>query len=190
MAGQRLCVFGGTFDPVHTAHLKMAQHALEEFQLDRVIFVPAGNPPHKTAISSYEDRLRMLQLACAGKPRFEVSEIERGNKRSFTVDTLEKLRRQISPEDKLFFLIGADAFSDLETWHRWQDVVQLTEFIVVSRPGATYRVPPGAKVHRLEDIRMPTASSAIRAKLAAGKAARDVPAAVRDYIAERGLYVS
>lgn len=190
MSGQRVCLFGGTFDPVHVAHLKMAERAVAEFDLDRVLFIPAGNPPHKdvAGISPYEDRLEMLKLACAGNPRFEVSDMEQGLDRSYTVRTLERFRQQLGPEDQLFFLIGADAFDDLQTWHRWQDVIQLTDFIVVSRPGASYRIPENAKVHRLEDVQLPTASTLIRAKLAAGEPTPEVPAPVREFISENGLY--
>lgn len=190
MSGQRVCLFGGTFDPVHVAHLKMAELAVAEFDLDRVLFIPAGNPPHKdvAGISPYKDRFEMLKLACACNPRFEVSDMEQGDDRSYTVRTLERFRQQLGPKDKLFFLIGADAFDDLQTWHRWQDVIQLTDFIVVSRPGASYRIPAEAKVHRLEDVQLPTASTTIRAKLAAGEPTPEVPTAVREFISQNGLY--
>ena len=187
---ERVCLFGGTFDPIHTAHLQMADEAIKQFDLDRVVFIPAGNPPHKDArgLTAYEDRLQMVKLACAGHPKFEVSEIEQGRERSYTIHTLERFRKQLEPDDRLFFLIGADAFDELETWHRWQDVVRLTEFIVVSRPGREYHVPVGAKVLRLENVRLPTASTAIRAQLAAGEATPDIPVNVREFIKSRGLY--
>ncbi len=188
MSSQRICLFGGTFDPIHIAHLEMAQHALETFALDRVIFIPAANPPHKHAVTPYDDRLQMVKLACANTPQFQVSEIEKGVERSYTITTLERFRGELGPHDSLFFLIGADAFSELQTWHRWRDVIGLTQFIVVSRPGATYDVPAGAVVHGLEDLCLPAASTSIRAKLAAGEATPEVPAVVREYIADHGLY--
>ncbi len=190
MADQRICLFGGTFDPIHAAHLRMAEEAIRQFDLDRVVFVPAGNPPHKDAraVTPYEDRLEMVKLACAGHLKFEVSEMERGSERSYTIHTLERFRKQLAPDDHLFFLIGADAFDELETWHRWQEVVGLTEFIVVSRPGATYHIPAGARVLRLDNVQLPIASRELRAKLAAGEAAPEIPAAVREFIARRGLY--
>jgi nicotinate-nucleotide adenylyltransferase len=168
----------------------MAEEAARKFNLDRVIFIPAGNPPHKDAagVSAYEDRLAMLRLACAGNPRFEVSEIEKGREWSYTVKTLERFRQRLGPDDQLFFLIGADAFDELETWHRWKEVIRLTEFIVVSRPGKDYHVPSGATVHRLDDVQLPTASTAIRAKLAAGEPTPEVPPAVREFIAAHWLY--
>ena len=190
MSGQRICLFGGTFDPIHQAHLRMAEEALNKFHLDRVVFIPAGNPPHKDVpgVTPYDDRLEMVKLACAVNPRFEVSEIERGSDRSYTVNTLTRFRDQLGPDDQLFFLIGADAFDELETWRRWQEVVLLTNFIVVSRPGTNYHIPAGARVLQLDDIQLPTASTTIRAKLAAGELTSEVPAPVRDYIDKRGLY--
>ncbi|MBV8895386.1 MAG: nicotinate (nicotinamide) nucleotide adenylyltransferase [Acidobacteriaceae bacterium] len=190
MPGQRVCLFGGTFDPIHIAHIHMAEEAVRKFDLKRIVFVPAGTPPHKDAagLTPYEDRLEMVRLACSDHPELEVSEIERGSERSYTVKTLERFREQLSNDDRLFFLIGADAFAELETWHRWRDVVQLTEFIVVSRPGNTYRIPTGARVLRLDEVQLPTASTVIRAKLAAGEPAPEVPASVREFIFKRGLY--
>jgi nicotinate-nucleotide adenylyltransferase len=190
MTGERVCIFGGTFDPIHIAHIRMAEEALKKYNLDRVVFVPAGNPPHKDALglTPYEDRLAMVRLACGAHPKFEVSEIEKGNERSYTVTTLEEFRRQLSNDSRLFFLIGADAFAELETWRRWRDVVRLTEFIVVSRPGNSYHIPAGARVLRLDDVQLPTASTVIRAKLAAGEPTPEVPALVCEFIVKRGLY--
>jgi nicotinate-nucleotide adenylyltransferase len=190
MPDERVCLFGGTFDPIHTAHIRMAEEALKKFKLDRIVFVPAGTPPHKdnTGLTSYEDRLQMVKLACSGHPQFEVSEFEKGNERSYTVTTLEHFRNELTKNSRLFFLIGADAFAELETWHRWRDVVRLTEFIVVSRPGNSYHIPADARVLRLDDVQLPTASTAIRAKLAAGEPTPEVPAAVCEFIVKRGLY--
>jgi nicotinate-nucleotide adenylyltransferase len=190
MAGQRLCLFGGTFDPIHSAHLKMAEEAAAKFRLDRVVFVPSGNPPHKqtTAVTPYEHRLAMVQLACAANPVFEVSEIEAGRERSYTLNTLQRFREHLSPEDELFFLIGADAFDEIDTWFRWKDVLGMTEFIVVSRPGAVYRIPPGARVLRLDGMQLPDASRVVRAKIAAGEPAPELPPAVRAYIDRHKLY--
>jgi nicotinate-nucleotide adenylyltransferase len=192
MTGQRVCLFGGTFDPIHNAHIKMAEEAARRFHLDRIVFIPAGNPPHKDSgsVTPYAARLQMVKLACAGNPRFVVSEVESTGDRSYTVNTLSRFREQLSAGDSLFFLIGADAFDELETWHRWEDVVQLTDFIVVSRPGKTYHVPEGARVLRLDEVQLPTASTVIRAKLAAGEPTPEVPPAVRDYIETHGLYRS
>lgn len=190
MAAQRLCLFGGTFDPVHTGHLQIAEEAAKRFLLDRVLFVPAANPPHKKAarLTAYEDRFRMVELACAPYPKFAASRLEAGSERSYTVDTLERFRKEIGAKDRLFFLIGADAFDELETWKRWQDVVRLAEFIVVARPGVEYHIPEQARVERLDGMDLPVASTTIRARLRAGEPTPELPTEVRDFIEERGLY--
>lgn len=188
--GRRICLFGGTFDPIHEAHLRIAQEALKTFKLDDVLFVPAANPPHKdpAAVTPYEERFRMVEIACAPYGRFEVSRLEEGKQRSYTVDTLRRFRAQLSPEDELFFLIGADAFEELDTWKDWREVVALTEFIVVSRDGAEYRAPENARVHRLTGLDLPVSSSTIRARLAEGEPTPELPIAVRQFIETRGLY--
>jgi nicotinate-nucleotide adenylyltransferase len=186
----RLALFGGTFDPIHNGHLAMAREAAGRCALDRVLFIPAGRPPHKVAgpHAPYADRLRMVELACADDPRFEASRLEEGEQKSYTIETLEKLRPALEPSDKLFFLIGADAFAEIETWRRWQEVIRSVEFIVVSRPGCRYEVPGEARVHRMDDLELPASSSDIRRKIAAGDFGLDVPPAVLKYIEERGLY--
>jgi nicotinate-nucleotide adenylyltransferase len=186
----RTALFGGTFDPVHNAHLGIARAAAERFGLTRVLFVPAANPPHKTAgaAAPYEDRVRMLELACDGEPAFEVSRIEEGAARNYSILTIEKLLAGGS--GPLSFLIGADAFAEIRTWHRWQEVLAAVDFIVVPRPGVSWDVPPGASVHELEGVELPVSSSEIRARLATGDFSVPVPAAVLGYIRERGLYRS
>ena len=186
----RLAIFGGTFDPIHNGHLAMARDAMRHCALERVLFIPAARPPHKSAgpHAPYEDRVRMVELGCSGEPRFEASRLEAGAGLSYSIQTIEKVRAALAPGDKLYFLIGADAFSEIESWHRWQDVVRATEFIVVSRPRHRYNVPAAAKVHRLQDLEVPTSSSEIRRKIARGDFQVDVPPAVLDYIRERGLY--
>src|ERR1700751_1767893 len=120
---QRVCLFGGTFDPIHKAHLRLAQEALSCCHLDHVLFVPAANPPHKQAagITPYEDRLRMVEIACAPYSHFSASRLEEGKQRSYTIDTVNRFRQQLAPDDRLFFLIGADAFDEIETWKNWQE---------------------------------------------------------------------
>jgi nicotinate-nucleotide adenylyltransferase len=186
-----LAIFGGTFDPIHCAHLIVAREALEHFRLDQVLFVPAANPPHKAGASMapYPHRLRMVELACADEPRFLPCDLEKGEAPSYSIHTIEKLRAS-RPGDALFFLIGADAFSEITTWRRWEDVVAAVTFLVVTRPGHDYRIPPGARVQRLETLALPVSSSEIRAKLAAGERPEELPPAVLDYIREQGLYVN
>jgi nicotinate-nucleotide adenylyltransferase len=188
----RTVVFGGTFDPVHNAHLAVARTALLRFNPKRILFVPAAKPPHKGggAHAGFEDRAHMLDLACADEPRFEVSRIERpgsaGGRPSYSILTIEALLAM--DEGPLDFLIGADAFAEIRSWHRWQDVVRLVEFIVVTRPGASYDAPAGAVVHELAGLELPESSSAIRAQLERGAETVAVPAAVLAWIRNRGLY--
>jgi nicotinate-nucleotide adenylyltransferase len=186
----KLAIFGGTFNPIHSAHLTIARQAREQFSLDKVLFVPAANPPHKsgTKMAPYADRLRMVGLACEGIEGLVASDIERGNGISYSIGTIEKLRASIRPEDDLYFLIGADAFAEIRTWRRWEDVIAAVTFLVVTRPGHTYAAPDGAKVERLDTLSLPVSSSAIRDQLAAGGAPRELPPAVLAYIREHHLY--
>jgi nicotinate-nucleotide adenylyltransferase len=187
---ERICLFGGTFDPIHIAHLRIANEALKNFSLDRVLFVPAAHPPHKdgNTVTSYEDRFRMVEIACAPYPSFSASRLEASNEPNYTVDTVERFRKELNAEDQLFFLIGADAFDEFTTWKRWQDLARLIAFIVVSRPGKEYEVPEGVQVCGLEGLDLPVSSSSIRARLADGEIVPEVPAEVREYILQCGLY--
>jgi len=187
----RTAVFGGTFDPVHNAHLEVARAAADRFDLTKVLFIPAANPPHKPEgpAASYDDRVCMLQLACAVDTRFEVSRIEEGSSRSYSILTIEKLKTSgIGP---LYFLIGADAFAEIRSWYRWQDVVALVEFIVVTRPVAGHEMPqppPGVVVHELTGVLLPESSTEIREELQRGVSGVPVPAPVLRYIRDHGLY--
>ncbi len=184
----RLALFGGTFDPIHRAHVTAAGAAADKFVLDQVLFVPAAHPPHKDMSNGgapYEDRLRMVELACADDPRFEASRLEEGAGKSYSILTIEKV---VAPDRQIFFLIGSDAFADITTWYRWHDVVRLVDFIVVTRPGHTYARPVEARVHELNDIALPVSSSDIRVDLAAGRIPAELPDGVASYIAQHHLY--
>jgi nicotinate-nucleotide adenylyltransferase len=186
-----VALLGGTFDPIHSAHLEIARAAADRFALERILFIPAAVPPHKNgaALASYEDRVRMTELACISEPRFLVSRIEEGAVPSYSILTIEKLRAQGIVEPA--FIIGADAFHELRSWHRWQDVVAAVEFIVVTRPGFEYSAPLGARVHELAGLSLPVSSSEIRARLAAGDDCADqLPLAVIEYIRAHRLYQS
>jgi nicotinate-nucleotide adenylyltransferase len=190
LSGSRIALFGGAFDPIHNAHLAVARAAADGFHLRRVLFVPAHHPPHKGGVTyaPYEDRVRMVELACAADPRFEVSRLEEGTERSYTIDTIEKLRAALSPDDELFFIIGADAFAEVRTWRRWRDVARAVHFLVASRPGYRYDVPSEAKVERLDTLDLNESSSETRRALAAGQRVDDVPESILQYIAKSGLY--
>jgi nicotinate-nucleotide adenylyltransferase len=153
------------------------------------LFIPAANPPHKAngPLAAYEDRFRMVELAAAGDPRFEASRLEEGAQTSYSIHTIERVRAA-EPDAELYFLIGADAFAEIGTWYRWREVLMAVTFIVVSRPGATYRIPPEARVLRLEQIDLPISSSEIRRLLKSGTSELPVPPSVAAYIREHQLY--
>ena len=183
----KTALFGGTFDPIHTEHLVIAKEAADQFSLDRVLFIPAGNPPHKRAETPYEDRFRMVELACPADARFIPSRLEEGEGLSYSIDTIERLE---SGGDELYFIIGSDAFGEIETWHRWPDVIRAVEFIVVARPGHRIVSPAGARVHRLDTVASPVSSSEIRRALARGESSAEVTPAVLAYIHRHKLYGS
>lgn len=185
-------MFGGTFDPIHNAHLLIAEAALEKFSLDRILFVPAAHPPHKdpSGLTPYEDRFRMVQIACAPYSAFVASRLEQGSQPSYTIKTLDRVRSNLRREDQLLFLIGSDAFDELENWKSWREVLKLTAFIVVARPGGQYHIPENAEVYRLDNLDLPVSSSTIRARLATGKPTPELPVEVRRFIEQRGLYGS
>jgi len=186
----KLAIFGGTFDPIHEGHLALAREAAARFQLDRVLFVPAAHPPHKAGVTHapYADRVRMAELACQGDARFEVSRIEEDTARSYSIVTIEKLRARLAPGDQLYFLIGADAFAEIGTWHRWRDVASGVRFLVASRPGHLYQSPPGVEFDRIDDIEVPISSSEIRRALASRQSPAGLGAAVLNYAVSHGLY--
>ena len=186
----RLAIFGGTFDPIHDGHLAVASQAAAELRLDRVWIVPAAHPPHKSGATraGYEDRVRLAELACAGDERFFVSRIEQGGGCNYSIDTIEKVRATLAPSDELYFLIGADAFAEIRSWHRWRDVARKVRFLVVSRPGHRYDVPPEARVDRIDSLDLDISSSEIRRTLAEAVRPDGLPDTVWEYIAERRLY--
>ena len=191
IAPVRLALFGGTFDPIHNAHIAVAREAADHFQLDRVLFIPNAIPPHKErqATADYAHRLAMAELAAQADPRFAASRLEAGQAKSYSILTIERVRGELGPDAELFFLIGADAFSEIETWFRWRDVLEQVEFIVLSRPGYGYGIPAGARVHRLETLQLDVSSTAIRRRLAAGEAPPELPPAVLQYIRANALYI-
>jgi len=186
----RLAIFGGTFDPIHRAHLAIAREAIERCRLDRLLLVPADNPPHKVSLTRtpYYHRLRMAEIACRDLPDVEVSRLEEGTQSSYSIDTIEKVRARIGADSELFFVIGADAFADIRTWRRWRDVAREVCFLVVSRPGMSYDLPAEVRIMRLDGLQLAISSSEIRRQLAAGRRPAEVPPAVVDYILAHGLY--
>jgi len=131
-----LGLFGGTFDPVHFGHLRLATELAEAFRLERVVFIPAGLPYHRgrSAHATSEERLTMLKLAVARDPRFGVDDRElRREGATYTYDTLAEIRRERGPDAVLVFLTGSDSFAHVDTWHRWTELFELAHFAVAIR---------------------------------------------------------
>ncbi len=130
-------VLGGTFDPIHSGHLRLAEEAREALGLGGVRLIPAGRPPHRGEPgSTADDRLTMAQLAAAGNPAFAVDNSEvRAQHKSYTVLTLERLRTELGPQRPLVLILGADAFEGLPTWHRWTELFALAHIAIANRPG-------------------------------------------------------
>jgi nicotinate-nucleotide adenylyltransferase len=185
-----IALFGGTFDPIHNAHLAVARAARDRLSLFQVLLIPAAVPPHKQnrQPEAWHHRFRMVQLASADEPGLVASDIEADTVRSYSIDTIERVRKLEGADVGIHFLIGADAFSEISTWHRWRDVLASVSFIVVSRPGHAYDIPAGANVIPLQDVDLPVSSSTIREKLARSESPAELPPKVFEYIRRHGLY--
>lgn len=213
MGLRRVGIYGGTFDPVHNGHLEVARRVLEFFELDEVIFVPACAPPHKrnTRLTSAFHRFAMVALATAADRRLLISTIELdAPDRPYAVDTVARMENE---ERRLFFIIGADSWSEITTWRDWPRLIQMCDLIVVTRPG--YSIEP--KVDNFNDVRgwekakaldlianetsprvfitnvamIEVAATEIRSAVVAGDfegLKRMVPPAVAGYIEKHGLY--
>ena len=197
-APRELGVMGGTFDPVHLGHLAVAEEAREVLGLERILFVPAGQPPHKPAgdVTAVEHRLAMVDLAIADNPAFELSRVEVDRKGpSFTVDTLEALAAK---RDRLTVILSAETFAELPTWHEPWRLFAAARVAVAPRwgypapdPGWLAATFPGRedRVTYLEGPRLGVSSTALRARVAARRSIRYlVPEPVAAYIAANNLY--
>jgi len=190
---QRIGVYGGTFDPIHTTHLAIARAALAHAQLDRVLFVVVASPPHKQNedYAGAEDRCALVEAAIAGEAKFELSrlEIDRGGP-SFTVDTLRQLHRDY-PGAALFLIIGQDSLADLPSWRDPREILAQARLLVVPRPGAP-APPPRLLEGRFETLPFPessVSSTEIRARIAGGEdLSALLPPAVERLIRAKGLY--
>ena len=188
----KIGIFGGTFDPPHNGHLIAAQDACEALQLDRLLFIPAGNPSHKRdqSISPAAIRLEMLQAAVVGDNRFEVSDVElRRPGFSYTADTLRQLK-DMHPGAEFYLLLGADQVRDLPTWYQPEEVARLARIVLISRSGIDAVPQVESLVFTTVRItRIDVSASDIRQRVAEGRSIRYlVPAAVETIIRERGLY--
>jgi nicotinate-nucleotide adenylyltransferase len=196
----RLGIMGGTFDPIHFGHLVTAQEALVQFNMDRVLFMPTGQPAFKAGerVTSAEDRYLMTVIATASNPDFDVSrmEVDRPGL-TYTVETLLTLREEHGPSTELFFITGADAVWEIVSWKDAERVAGLATFIAATRPGydldAARRAHEGADLgFRIEYIEVPAlaiSSTELRTRVAERRPIRYlVPEAIGAYIAKRGLY--
>jgi nicotinate-nucleotide adenylyltransferase len=198
-AQRRIGIMGGTFDPIHHGHLVAAEEARWQFGLDRVVFVPTGQPWQKpVGVSDAEDRYRMTVLATASNPAFSVSRLEiDGARPTYTVDTLRRIAAELGPGVRLFFVTGADAVLQILTWKDPQEVLALAELIAATRPGhdlsgLVEKVPSAAgRVHPMRIPALAISSTDIRQRVAAGAPIRYlVPEGVASYIEQHGLYRS
>jgi len=189
---RRVGILGGTFDPIHRGHVDIGDAAQAALGLTELHVVTSHVPPHRPPpdTSSYH-RFAMVALTAAERPAWRASDLElRHEAPSYTSRTLHKFHDRGYEPTQLHFVIGADAFAEIQTWFRWQDVVREVEFIVVTRPGHQYVSPPGARVHRLETVALPVSSSEIRAALGRGETPAELPKAVAEYIRANGLYAT
>jgi nicotinate-nucleotide adenylyltransferase len=184
-----LALLGGTFDPVHNAHLAIARHALGALGCGQVLWIPTGAPGYRAApVAPAADRVAMLRLAIAGEPRFAIDERELAPGHSgYTVHTLIALRAETDSQTPILLLLGADQYAKIETWYRWRDLVKLCRIAVFERPG--YPQPAAGDVQRAQAPGQDVSSSDIRSRLARGEdVAALVPEPVLAYIRKHGLY--
>lgn len=133
-----ICIFPGTFNPIHNGHLKMAEFALEKYKFDKIIFIPSYLPPHKEISSELaQHRFKMVELATASNTRFEVSDIEyKSDSKSYSIITVKKIIEQFGIKNRLNFIIGTDTLENLNTWHKAEELKELVHFIVFPRKGS------------------------------------------------------
>lgn len=193
-------IFGGSFNPIHYGHLMICEYIKEEMGLDKVIFIPTGNPPHKEIDVSAEDRYQMVKLAIASNPDFEISDIETTRvKLSYTVDTIKELKKTYK-EEKLYFLIGLDSLFQLKTWKKIKDLSREIEFVVAQRPGYLdeenikreiefLRESYGTKITLIKTPLYEISSTDLRQRIKEDKSLRYlIPEKVIDYIKESDFY--
>ena len=197
----RVALFGGTFDPPHHGHIAIATAAADVFDLERVLFTPVGRQPLKPdgVPASFADRLAMVELACRVDPRFVVSDLDAprdDGTPNYTVQTLAALQEAL-PDERLFSLVGADSFLNLPRWHEYKRLLELAEWIVVSRPGfplanlAELNLTPleRSRIHLLQTVHEDVAATNLRERLEDGDPCADVlNPAVSAYIQAHRLY--
>ncbi len=191
----KLCIFSGTFNPIHNAHLKMAEYVIENFGFDKILFIPAYKPPHK----NYEPylsihRYNMVKLATANNPHFEISDIEfKREGKSYTYDTVTELYKLYNITDKINLIIGTDAFKQIETWHESEKLKKIVDFIVFIRENEkvdlNYLKNKGYNFKFAPMQFIDISSTDIRERIKTGKPIKGlVNNEVEEYIKENGLY--
>lgn len=196
----KIGVFGGTFDPIHFGHLIMASFIYDEMKLDRIMFLPSGNPPHKTnkKISDEKIRADMVKAAIENDPRFEISLIEHGGSEpDYTINTMSKLC-EMNPENEYYFIIGGDSLRNIESWYRYEELLNLIQFIVIDRVSRdekpllelVEKFNKNAKgLHYLNMPLIELSSTLIRLRVRENKSIEYMtPKEVIDLIEENGLY--
>jgi nicotinate-nucleotide adenylyltransferase len=196
----RLGVLGGTFDPIHIGHLILAEGARDALQLERVVLIPAGQPPHKRSarITASEHRLQMVRLAIAANGHFSISRVDLDRRGpSYTVDTMHLLQEAWGPDTRIHFLIGGDSLAELPTWHQPERLIEICQVVAVPRPGydpdldALDRELPGAadRVQVLHTPLVDLSATEIRDRVRDRRSIRYlVPEAVEQYIYRHRLY--
>jgi nicotinate-nucleotide adenylyltransferase len=217
----RLGLLGGSFNPVHNGHLAIARQTREALGLDQVLFIPTSHPPHKpnNSLAPAQNRYEMVHMAIASDPTFAISDVEiRRPGKSYTIDTVRLLQQEYGPQTQLFFLIGLDAFLDFPSWRDPQTLLTLCRFVVLSRPGLSFRslstvalLPPipypsladldAGRISRIEAplgeqglicLKLPpypVSASDIRSRIRQGlPAANQLPPLVESYILQHHLY--
>ncbi|WP_437882716.1 nicotinate-nucleotide adenylyltransferase [Pseudomonas sp. LRF_L74] len=208
---RRIGILGGTFNPVHIAHLRGALEVAEFMELDELRLIPSARPPHRdTPQASAEQRLEMVRLAVEGETRLTVDDRElRRDKPSFTIDTLESVRAELGKDDQVFLILGWDAFCGLPGWHRWQELLEHSHILVLQRPDADSEAPealrdviaarnvidpltlagPGGQISFIWQTPLAVSATQVRQLLGEGRSVRYlVPDAVLTYIQTHGLY--
>jgi nicotinate-nucleotide adenylyltransferase len=196
-ARKRIALYGGTFDPVHSGHVEVARKVLELFEIEKVLFIPAQVAPHKIGrpVTEPIHRYAMLALATQNDPRLSISTFEvDAPDRRYTVDTIEHFRTKFGDSIELFFIMGADSWSEITTWRQWERLLAMANHIVVTRPGHELdRTLPsaGARVLFTDAVMNDVSATGIRRLAAAGRfdeLARYVPDPVAEYIRKYELY--
>jgi nicotinate-nucleotide adenylyltransferase len=190
---ERIALFGGSFDPVHTGHLIAAQAAVNALALDRVLFIPTAVPPHKggVALADFAMRAEMVELAIAGNPRFELSLVESRRTVSYTYRTVLTFVRRGYGRENIHLIIGSDSLTDVPEWRKPDIIFANVTIVVMARPGHERMpvLPPESAVIRLEKGRTAISSTDVRSLVREGKSIRYlVPEAVERYIARHALY--